>query len=191
MIYFYYNAQKEGIKSVVKEPLKLSLSMFAPEPKKEEIVEIKPKPPEPKPKPKPKPKPQVVKVPIPQEVVEEQPQETQEEQEEVVQVQEQTTTNAASLVEDESYKLLIAAAIEKHKGYPSKAERMRIEGLVTVKLKIDKNGNLMLVEIANSSGYVILDSHTIKSVKKASKEFPKLPRDMMFTIPISYKIDRS
>ncbi|MDR1554556.1 MAG: TonB family protein [Campylobacteraceae bacterium] len=195
MLYFYYDTQKEGLKSIVKEPLRLSLNMFAPEPKKEEIIEVKPKP-EPKPKPKPKPKPEVVKVPIPQEIIEEQPQETEEvqeteeTQEEIVQAQEQQLSSAASFIEDESYKLLIVAAIEKYKGYPSKAKRMHMEGLVTIKLKIDKNGNLIFVEVIDGSGYGILDSHTIRSVEKAAKDFPQLPRDMLFTVPISYKLDK-
>ncbi|MDR1285437.1 MAG: TonB family protein [Campylobacteraceae bacterium] len=192
MLFFYYDTQKEGLKSVTKEPLRLSLNMFAPEPKKEEVVEIKPQP-KSQPKPKPKPKPEIAKVPIPQEIVEEQPQDVSEEntQEEIVQEQEQQITSAASLVEDDSYKLLIVAAIEKYKGYPSKAIERNIEGLVTIKLGIDINGNLILVEIVEGSGYTMLDSHTIKSVKKAAKEFPKLPRDMIFTVPISYALDRS
>ncbi|MDR1461073.1 MAG: TonB family protein [Campylobacteraceae bacterium] len=188
MLYFYYDAQKEGLKSIVREPLRLSLNIFAPEPKKEEIVEVKSQP-KLQSKPKPKPKPKIAKVPIPQEV-EEQPQEINEEVQEEV-IQEQQMTSAASLVEDDSYKLLIAAAIEKHKGYPSKARRMNMEGLVTIKLKIDMNGNLILIEVVEGSGYMVLDSHTIKSVEKAAKEFPKLPRDMIFTVPISYKLDRS
>ncbi|MDR0407916.1 MAG: energy transducer TonB [Campylobacteraceae bacterium] len=100
-------------------------------------------------------------------------------------------SSAASIIEDESYKLLIVAAIEKYKGYPSKAKRMNMEGLVTVKLKIDINGNLISAEVVDGSGYGVLDFHTIKSVEKASKEFPKLPHDMTFTVPISYKLDRN
>jgi protein TonB len=196
-LFFYYDMQKESLKSIIKEPLRLSLNMFAPEPKKEEIIEIKPKP-KPKPKLKQKPKPKIAKVPIHQEVVEEQPQEIkdiQEEskdtQEEIVQIQEEQMSSAASIVEDESYKLLIIAAIEKHKGYPSKAMSMNMEGSVTVELQIDKNGNLISVEIINSSGHKMLDSHTVRSIKKASKNFPKLPRNMTFSIPISYKIDKN
>jgi TonB family protein len=64
---------------------------------------------------------------------------------------------------------------------------MNLKGVVNIRMRIDADGNLILVEVIESSGYGILDSNTIKTVKKAAKEFPKPPRDMTFTVPISYE----
>lgn len=63
--------------------------------------------------------------------------------------------------------------------YPDPAKRRGIEGDVTLKIHIDDVGTPYLIEIANSSGYSILDQAAIQGVKKwrfnpASKEGMKI-----------------
>jgi protein TonB len=97
---------------------------------------------------------------------------------------------ASSTTEDDHIKAIIRAAIDKEakKNYPSRARELRMEGIVTVEIKIDKEGNIVLLEITKSSGFTKLDISAIKSIKKASKKFPKPQRDLLFTLPISYEL---
>ncbi|MDR2789367.1 MAG: energy transducer TonB [Campylobacteraceae bacterium] len=97
---------------------------------------------------------------------------------------------AASSSEDDHIIAIIRAAIDKEakKNYPSKAKQMRMEGIATIKIKIDKEGNIILLEITKSSGFAMLDTSAIKSIEKASKNFPKPQRDLLFILPVSYQL---
>ncbi|MDR2081919.1 MAG: energy transducer TonB [Campylobacteraceae bacterium] len=108
-------------------------------------------------------------------------------------VQSQNSGNeatASSTTEDDHIIAIIRAAIDKEakKNYPSKAKQMRMEGVATIKIKIDKDGNIVLLEITKSSGFAMLDTSAIKSIEKASRNFPKPPRDLLFILPISYEL---
>ncbi|MDR2099803.1 MAG: energy transducer TonB [Campylobacteraceae bacterium] len=97
---------------------------------------------------------------------------------------------SSSASEDDHIIAIIRAAIDKEakKNYPSKARQLRMEGIATIKIRIDKNGQITLLEIVKSSGFAMLDTSAIESIEKASKKFPKPTHDLLFTLPISYKI---
>lgn len=48
--------------------------------------------------------------------------------------------------------------------YPAEAVRLRLEGTVLLRLRIDQNGDVQQVEIARSSGHVLLDRSAAEAV---------------------------
>ncbi|MDR2636179.1 MAG: energy transducer TonB [Campylobacteraceae bacterium] len=202
IIYRYFiNNEKEviALREEFKAPLKMALTAF--------VVEQPQKPPQEEKKPeKEKPKPiepkKIIKqepVPVPIPVKEPPLEETQEEIKEAenvpivepMQVQNSGAQSASSsMAEEDHIMAIIRAAIDKEakKDYPSKAKKMHMEGITKVKISIDRDGNIILLEITESSGFTMLDQSAIKSIKKASKNFPKPPKVLLFIVPIAYEL---
>jgi TonB family protein len=56
--------------------------------------------------------------------------------------------------------------------YPIQATKKKISGQLTLKFEISRDGNLIGVQLTNSSGSSILDIAAIKSVKEAAPYYP-------------------
>jgi protein TonB len=188
---FFYWPDEAGIKAEVSAPTKLSLNLFAPESAKDDVAELKPqlKPKREKPKKieqKPAPaEPITVAEPVINEVAEE---DTNESVEDLIEQVAQVAA-AASESERESYEMVIRAALEKHKTYPSRARAQNLKGTVYVRLVIGDDGNLIDASILQSSGYTLLDRHTLRSVRQASRDFPAPPTgSVSFSVPLSYEL---
>ncbi len=80
----------------------------------------------------------------------------------------------------------IRALINKNIKYPKRARKLNIQGIVSVKFKILKNGKLGEIQIL--SGHKFLKKSTIQAIKNASINFPKTTTDIDIKIPISYKL---
>ena len=72
------------------------------------------------------------------------------------------------------YEQMIRALLEKHKEYPSRAKRMRIQGEALLALTLDRHGQPQSVSLARDSGHRLLDKAVLAMVEKA-KPFPALP----------------
>jgi protein TonB len=73
------------------------------------------------------------------------------------------------------YESILKAYLEKIKRYPSSREARlaRPEGIVRVWLELSRTGELIAVGIMESSGFNVLDSETLKTIKSGS--FPAFP----------------
>jgi protein TonB len=73
------------------------------------------------------------------------------------------------------YESILRAYLEKIKRYPSSREARlaRPEGIVRVWLELSRTGELIAVGILESSGFNLLDSETIKTIKSGT--FPAFP----------------
>lgn len=71
------------------------------------------------------------------------------------------------LVSPEEWQL-IQAAIERAKSYPRMARERGIQGVVHVRFRVGEGGAVNDVQVVRSSGSVILDSASIKTVYRAS-----------------------
>jgi protein TonB len=80
---------------------------------------------------------------------------------------------------------LIGKAIENAKSYPMVARRRGIEGTVHVSFRINERGRPDEIEIKKSSGHNILDSATVKVVKKAAP-YPHLKNRV--EVPVAYRL---
>ncbi len=70
----------------------------------------------------------------------------------------------------------VISQLEKEKEYPMVAREMGIQGTVKLILTVDRNGNLLKVTIAESSGFPILDKNAVETAKKA--KFPPFPPEV-------------
>ncbi|TCK03436.1 energy transducer TonB [Phorcysia thermohydrogeniphila] len=91
----------------------------------------------------------------------------------------------------EKYISMLVAEIERRKFYPPIARRMGIEGVVKVRITLDRSGKLREVRVTSSSGSKILDRAAVKLMKKC--QFPPLPpeydkREFSVEIPIRYTL---
>lgn len=83
---------------------------------------------------------------------------------------------------------MIRTAIEKAKKYPFLARKRKIEGIVFMAFIIDRKGYPQDIKIEKSSGYEILDSAAIKTVKNAA---PLTYVKGEIIIPIRFKLTDS
>ncbi len=100
---------------------------------------------------------------------------------------ENTAMNDPGCIE---YKNLILGSIARRKIYPSSARRREQEGIVKIRITIDKDGLLLSREIIESSGFILLDQATMKAVEKAAP-FPRPNTDrtpVEITFGMDYKL---
>ena len=76
--------------------------------------------------------------------------------------------------------------------YPRSARRLKLEGTVLVEMVINREGEIIKVKIARSSGHELLDKAAIAQVQKL-RRVPKIPRElnrpsMTFKIPFDYRL---
>lgn len=80
----------------------------------------------------------------------------------------------------------IRSLINKNVKYPLKAKKLSIEGIVTVRFKINEDGTIENITIID--GHKFLQSATIEAIEEASKNFPKTNQSIEIQIPIEYKL---
>lgn len=76
--------------------------------------------------------------------------------------------------------------INQNVKYPLKAKKLSIEGIVTVRFRINENGTIENITILD--GHKFLQSATIEAIEEASKNFPKTNQSIEIQIPIEYKL---
>lgn len=96
------------------------------------------------------------------------------------------------VAESTYYKSVIKRAMQTVV-YPRRAYERKQEGLVKVRINIDKNGNVKKAEMIQSSSINMLDAAALMSAKKA-QPYPKVPSllaqnndEFEFTIPYRFK----
>lgn len=68
----------------------------------------------------------------------------------------------------------LAATLESRKSYPAAAAEQRQEGAVTMRLALDRSGQILSVRIERSSGFSLLDQEALALVQRA-KPLPPAP----------------
>ena len=159
-----------------------------PEPPTPEPV-IEPPPPRPQPVaepqiPKPLPEPAVAPQPVvqpelsptpPEVPVEPEPVLPQEPvQEAVAEVSAEVNTLQVDEQASSEYEQIIRALLEKHKEYPRRAYRMRIQGEALLALTLDRHGQPRSVSLQRDTGHRLLDKAVLAMVESA-QPFPALP----------------
>ncbi|MEZ0361998.1 MAG: TonB family protein [Hydrogenobacter sp.] len=87
------------------------------------------------------------------------------------------------------YLLKVKRLIEAKKVYPEEAKRYGVEGKVTLRLTLDRDGRLKNLQVVRSSGSFILDREAQKLI--SSLKFPPLPsgEEYTFQVVIEYKLE--
>jgi protein TonB len=91
-----------------------------------------------------------------------------------------------------SYFDLIAQLIFKNKRYPRLAYSLGQEGLVVIKLKLNKDGEILDLSLLEESSFKILNEASLDTIS-AIHRFPAIPKEiglseLTLRIPIEYKI---
>ena len=91
---------------------------------------------------------------------------------------------------DNDYSSLLAQKISYLLVYPQKAREQNWEGIVKVKFLINKDGSIEAAEIAQSSGYPLLDRSALWAVENASPyPFPFSDKESLSVeIPLEFKL---
>ncbi len=156
----------------------------------------KPKPelkPEPKPEAKPKPEPEPLPEPIPTpvEILHEPPPEPVS-QPQVVQAPPVVPVASPPLdaVATARYEQLLVAWLEKHKEYPRRAKRMRIQGEAVLRILINRSGETQQVTLEQRTGNRLLDKAALDMAQRANP-FPPMPDNdprekLEFMVPVAF-----
>ncbi|BAK73325.1 energy transducer TonB [Arcobacter sp. L] len=86
----------------------------------------------------------------------------------------------------EKHLALIRNLINQNVKYPLKARKLSIQGVVTVRFKINENGTVENIIIVD--GHKFLQNATIEAIQEASRNFPKTNKTIEIQIPIEYKL---
>ena len=86
----------------------------------------------------------------------------------------------------------VAARLNRYKTYPIEARRAGLEGVVTLRLELDEEGQVLTAEILQSADVEALDIAALLMVERA-EPFPPFPRSfetesMKFAIPVTFQI---
>ena len=84
-------------------------------------------------------------------------------------------------------RLLIQSSLR----YPSMARRLKIQGVVLVSFKLDKNAKVVIASVKKSSGSSLLDSRALDTVKDLSGRYPTLSRTVELKIPIAFSLNKN
>ncbi|MCP5143517.1 MAG: energy transducer TonB [Gammaproteobacteria bacterium] len=90
------------------------------------------------------------------------------------------------------YIATLAAWIDKHKRYPGELKKQHIQGVVTVRFTVRRDGSLLRNEVDRSSGYAQLDEAALATLR-ACDPFPAFPRqidrdELNIAVPIEYAL---
>jgi len=86
----------------------------------------------------------------------------------------------------DTYLMMVRSKIEQHKIYPRGASLRQIKGTVVIHFIITLEGIIKGVDVAQSSGFTVLDQAGLKAVKDASP-FPRPPVEF-FQTPVSIDV---
>jgi len=158
---------------------------IVPPPKPQPVVTPTPKS-EPEPEPKIEPEPELLKnIPTPVEAPNPNPETTQPPQTE-------PNTVPLDAVATARYEQLFIAWLEKHKNYPRRAKRLRIEGEGMLRILIDRTGQTQLVILEQRTGNRLLDKAALEMAQRADP-FPPLPENdprqqLEFMVPVVFAL---
>lgn len=88
------------------------------------------------------------------------------------------------------YEQLLVAWLEKHKKYPRRAKRLRIEGEGMLRILIDRTGRTRHVTLQQRTGNRLLDKAALEMAQRADP-FPPMPendprRQLEFSVPVAF-----
>lgn len=103
------------------------------------------------------------------------------------------TMTAAQESAKNKYFRQVTQAIYRKKHYPRQAYALNQEGLVLVRLRLDKKGKILELDVLEKAPYKTLTEASLETIRSISK-FPPIPEELgmdeiTFRIPIEYKIN--
>jgi periplasmic protein TonB len=91
-----------------------------------------------------------------------------------------------------SWETALVRRLEQYKRYPSEARARRVEGVVTLNFRVNRNGHVLAHEVVRSSGHPELDNEVVSMIERAQPlpPFPpSMPQDQLnLTVPIRFSL---
>lgn len=88
-----------------------------------------------------------------------------------------------------SWQAEVMAKLELQRRYPAAALRQQWQGVVYLRLQLDRDGQLLQVQLVRSSGHQLLDQAAEQTVRQ-SAPFPVLPAELtapyLLTVPVEF-----
>ncbi len=90
------------------------------------------------------------------------------------------------------YEQLLVAWLEKHKKYPRRAKRLRIEGEGILRIVIDRAGRALQIKLEQRTGNRLLDKAALEMARRADP-FPPMPENdprpqLEFVVPVVFML---
>ena len=88
------------------------------------------------------------------------------------------------------YENLLLAWLERHKHYPRRARRLRIEGEGRLRIRIDGEGRAVALELERSTGNRLLDRAALDMARRAAP-YPPPPEadgELEFVVPVVFAL---
>jgi protein TonB len=107
----------------------------------------------------------------------------------------QASISRATAAAKASWQSRLLGHLARYKGYPDQARRRGIQGTCQVRFNLDRQGTVLSVELAKSSGNVALDRATLTMIKRASP-VPAPPTELLsngqveIVAPFIYALER-
>lgn len=103
----------------------------------------------------------------------------------------QLTAGGRDVVSD--YRNRVREQLIRNKFYPTMAQRFHLEGVVTFRFTLSREGEVSNLRIVKSSGHALLDSAALRTVERAAP-FERFPADirtdsMEFHFPMTFSLD--
>lgn len=89
---------------------------------------------------------------------------------------------------DNAFLRAIRLAVQKRHQYPNLAQQRGFEGEVLVRFLITATGQVSKIQIIRACPHPILNKAALKTVQKASKDFPKPNESTYIEIPVAYTL---
>lgn len=92
-----------------------------------------------------------------------------------------------------TYQQTLLSHLERYKKYPRAARRRVQEGIPHVRFRLDRQGNVLTLQLAQSSGYALLDQEALDMVERA-KPLPAIPPEISgatleVIVPVRFRLD--
>lgn len=84
---------------------------------------------------------------------------------------------------------VISDIIKRHLSYPPLARKMGWQGNLIISFTLTPKGEIKDVKVEKSSGYELLDRHTLDVLKKTYSYFPLPPVEVKIRLPVVYKLE--
>ncbi|MEM7293043.1 MAG: energy transducer TonB, partial [Pseudomonadota bacterium] len=105
---------------------------------------------------------------------------------------EQLQATGSNVVNENRYLSEIQSWLARHKRYPRRAKRQRLEGEAELFVHFSSQGEVLDYSVRTSSGHKILDDEVLEMVKRAqpfpSTDDPALPDEFRIVIPIRFTL---
>jgi protein TonB len=106
----------------------------------------------------------------------------------------QESLSGAAFQAEASWQSQLLGRLEKYRRYPRAAQRRHHEGIVLVRFTVDRQGQVLDVQLARSSGHESLDNETLATVRRATPLPPppdEIPGEQVtVSTPVVFSFDR-